>query len=99
MRLSFRKRMGLSNQILVAVEEALELQFKYNDLFKQLNKASHELSDSTDKLLDLHKQLLDDAKVPDELTVTEGSILQVVTSHGNFVVDSPCPVHNQVHKA
>lgn len=97
MRLSFRKRMGLSNQILIAVDEALELQHKYNDLFKQLNAASHELSDSTDKLLLLQKKLLDDADVPDELTVTEGSILQVVTSHGNFVVDSPCPQHNQVH--
>jgi len=97
MRLSFRKRMGLSHQILAAVDEALELQHKYNDLFNQVNAASHELSESTDRLLTLQKKLLDEAEIPDELIVTEGSVLQVVTSHGNFVVDSPCPEHNRVH--
>lgn len=97
MGLSFRKRLGLSHQILMAVDEALELQMKYNDLFNQLNAASKELSESTDRLLDLHKKLIDDSNVSDEIEVTDKAVLQIVTTHGNYVVDSPCPEHKMVH--
>lgn len=99
MGLSFRKKMGLSSQILAVVEESLALQAKYDEMATQWLDVSRELGAATKRLLELHTKLTAESKTPDELEVTDGSIIQVVTTHGTHIVGSECPQHKRVHNS
>lgn len=97
MRLSFRKKLNLSTQILAAVDESIQVQTKYELLHNDILDARRELSESTQKLLDLHKELFADAKEPDEVEAVDDGSLRVVTTHGTYIVGSECPKHKRVH--
>lgn len=97
MRLSFKKRLNLSARVMAAVEETLELHQRFEEVHAQMMETRHELSDCTQRLLDLHKELMDDANVPDEAEAHDDGSLRVVTTRGTYIVGAECPKHKRVH--
>jgi hypothetical protein len=70
---------------------------KFEALNTELLAAQRQLNESAQKLLDLHKELMDEAGVPDEPEIHDDGSLRVVTTHGTYIVGSECPKHKRVH--
>lgn len=96
--MSFVKKLRESKNILDAAREAIA-QYELNVAhISELLACNNELMSSTKRLIDLHRQLmenmnLDGVDVEREIEAP----LQVVTTHGTFPVGSPCPQHKIIH--
>lgn len=96
--MSFVKKLRESKKILDAAREAIE-QYELNVAhISELNEANNELMSSTKRLIDLHRQLMDNMGLDGiEVEREIEAPLQVVTTHGTFPVGSLCPQHKVLH--
>lgn len=96
--MSFIKKLRESKKILDAAREAIEQYEQTQAHIAELNAYSNELMSSTKRLIDLHRQLMDNMELDGAEVEREiEAPLQVVTTHGTFPVGSPCPQHKTVH--